>query len=163
MNINKISAEVTLETENQVVKHIKDAFGLLAFLSQLSKQERARLSKLSRRNLAFVERGLIYAQNNPAYVPNYMDIQEFKKDVELIRSLRRMFAEAEAFYDRIKDTILLAESEAYKTARIFYKSVKTAAKEGGEGADVIAKDLAYHYRGQGQEKAETGEKKENPS
>jgi len=27
---------------------------------------------------------------------------------------------------------------------------------GKAGADVIAKDLAYHYRGKGQEKAETG-------
>ena len=38
------------------------------------------------------------------------------------------------------------ESEAYTSARVFYKSVKAAAKEGTEDAERIAKDLAYHYK-----------------
>jgi hypothetical protein len=31
-------------------------------------------------------------------------------------------------------------------ARVFYKSVKAAAKEGAEDAERIAKELAYHYK-----------------
>jgi len=69
MNLNKISAEVPQETEAQVVKHIKDALTQLPFLIQLSKLERIRMAKFSRKNLAFVERGLMYAQANPSFVP----------------------------------------------------------------------------------------------
>jgi len=162
MNLNKISAEVPQETEAQVVKHIKDALTQLPFLIQLSKLERIRMAKFSRKNLAFVERGLMYAQANPSFVPAFVNVGEFLKDVELVRCLRRVYAEAESFCEKLKDTLLVAEADSYRTARMFYQAVKTTAKEGAEGADTIVKDLAYHYKRQGAGKGEE-EKKETPA
>jgi len=37
-------------------------------------------------------------------------------------------------------------SEAYRSARLFYKTVKAAAQEGAEDAERIAKDIAYHFK-----------------
>jgi hypothetical protein len=37
-------------------------------------------------------------------------------------------------------------SEAYRSARLFYKTVKAAASEGAEDAERIAKDIAYHFK-----------------
>ncbi len=115
------------------------------------------MSKLSRRFVDFVDRSLLHARANPQYVPPFVNVEEFSKDVELRDSLHRMYAEANGFIERLRDTILLTESEAYQTARVFYKSVKSAAKEGAEGAEQIAKDLAYHYKKKRSEKSETDE------
>jgi hypothetical protein len=156
---NKISAEVPQEQETQVIQLVKEARTSLDFLVDLPSVERVRMAKLSRGRVDFLDQGLIHARANPHYFPGYVDLNEFAKDMELKNCLKRIHAEVNSFAERLKDTILLVESEAYTAARIFYKSVKAAAKEGGEDAERIAKDLAYHYKKQGPSKKET----ENPA
>lgn len=165
MSLNKISAAVAPETEEGVIQRIKEARGLLSFLVDLTSKERIRMSKLSRRFVDFVDRGLLHAKANPQYVPLFISVEEFTKDVELRDSLLRMYAEANGLIERLRDTLLLVESEAYQTARVFYKSVKSAAKEGADGAEQIAKDLAYHYKKKRSEKNETDgdESQEEPA
>jgi hypothetical protein len=77
--------------------------------------------------------------------------------VALRSCLHRIYAEVNAFTERLKDTIMLVESEAYATARVLYKSVKTAAKEGAEDAEIIARDLAYHYKRTRSDKTDSDE------
>ena len=48
--------------------------------------------------------------------------------------------------DKVKDTAMLAESEAFKTSRLYYNSVKAAANAGDEEAEPIARDLSVHYK-----------------
>jgi len=158
MLLNKISAEIPQEQETQVIQSIKDAKAGLDFLVDLSSVQRVRLAKLSRKYVDFVDQALLHAQANPRYFPGYVSLDEFAKDMELKNVLKRIHAEVNSFSERVKDTILLVESEAYTAARVFYKSVKAAAKEGGEDAERIAKDLAYHYKKQAPPKKET----ENP-
>jgi hypothetical protein len=79
-------------------------------------------------------------------VPAYLSLEEFAGDMELKSGLHRIYAEVNALHERLKDTIMQVESEAYAMARVFYKSVKAAAREGAEDAEIIVKDLAYHYK-----------------
>jgi hypothetical protein len=157
MTLNKISAEIPQETENQIIQQIKDAKTALAFMVALSSEERVRLAKLSRGHVDFVDRSLIHAQANPQYLPSYVSLEEFAKDMELKNSLHRIRTELNALAQRINDTILVVESEAYQTARLFYKSVKAASKEGAEDAERISKDLSYHYKKKRSSKTETDE------
>ncbi|MGD2090915.1 MAG: hypothetical protein PVH61_32375 [Candidatus Aminicenantes bacterium] len=149
MNLNKISAVITQEQETQIKQLIKNARKILSFLVNLSSEERIKKTKLSRGRVDFVNTSLVHARGNPKYFPGYIDLEEFAKDVELKDILLRIRAELKSFTERIDDTILLVGSEAYQAARLFYKSVKAAAKEGAEDAERIAKDLAYHYKNQG--------------
>ncbi|HLP47492.1 MAG TPA: hypothetical protein VK469_16205, partial [Candidatus Kapabacteria bacterium] len=71
---------------------------------------------------------------------------EFEKDMNLKKSLRRLYESLNAFTKRVKDTIMVVDSEAYQAARVFYKTVQAAAREGSEDAERIAKQLAYHFR-----------------
>ncbi|MCP5053022.1 MAG: hypothetical protein GY940_37995 [bacterium] len=59
----------------------------------------------------------------------------------------------------------MVESEAYATARVYYKVVKAAAQVGVPGAEAIANDLAVHYKNRGpakQEKKDTETPTEQP-
>lgn len=146
MSVNKISAAVPQDAENSVIQKVKEVRELLPFLIDLPKDERLRMSRLSRRYVDFVDRGLLHAKAHPHYMPPFLSIDEFSKDVELKNCLHRILAEVDSLSERLRDTVLQVESEAYTSARVFYKSVKAAAKEGAEDAERIAKDLAYHYK-----------------
>lgn len=162
MIVKNISAKVTPEIEVQAQQYLKDLKALFPFLTDLPPTERRRMAKLSRRYVDFVDRSLFHARANPQYVPPYLDIQEFTSDVELKDSLHRIYAEANALACKLRDTILVVESEAYASARIFYKSVQTAAKEGTEGAQQIAQDLAYNYKKKRAVKTDSKDKNPEP-
>lgn len=149
MKFNQISAEVPHEKELEVIQHIKDARASLDFLVNLNSDQRIRMSKLSRKRVDFVDTSLVYVKANPEYLPAYINMEEFVKDVELKDCLHRIMAELYAFAERVSDTTLQVESEAYRAARLYYKSVKAAAREGTEDAERIARALAYHHKGQG--------------
>lgn len=143
---NKISAVITQEQETQVVQHIHDSRDLMPFLVALTSEERVRAPKMSRGKVDFLETAAVHIQAKPDYLPAYVSFEEFKKDMDLRNSLHRIRAELAALSQRIDDTILQVETEAYQASRLYYKSAKAAAKEGGEDAERISRDLAYHYK-----------------
>jgi len=146
MSINNVSAEILQETEDTVIQSIRTAKDSLTFLVDLTKEERIRLAKMGRKSVDFVDRGLIHAVNYPQYVPPYLNLEEFKKDMNLRKPLLRIIAETASFQEKLRDTLMLVESDAHTWARVFYKSIKAASKEGQEAAENIAKDLAFHYK-----------------
>ncbi|MCP5052484.1 MAG: hypothetical protein GY940_35275 [bacterium] len=155
MTVNTISEEISQETETGILAGIKTIWDLLPFLLLLTADARRSMSRLSRSKVDFVDQSRLHAINHPQYVQPFINIDEFSKDVDLKDALRRIFLELDSLHRHVKDTLLIAETEAYTTARLFYKSVKSAAKEGEADAEVIAKDLSYHYKKSRTPKPET--------
>jgi hypothetical protein len=146
MLLNKINAEIPQEQETQVIQYVKDIKSLLPFLVGLNSKDRRRLAKLSRRRVDMVDRSFIHATQLPGYLPSFVTPEGFKKEVDLRDCLQRIGAEIDSLKEKIDDTILLVGSEAYRSARLFYKTVKAAAREGAEDAERIAKDISYHFK-----------------
>jgi hypothetical protein len=148
MNItdNRISAEVLPETEDRLNQNIDGIETDLPFLIDLPVDEKRRLSKLGRKRVDFVDRGVIHIKASPEYLPSYRPLDEFLKDVALRDSLHRIHRRIKSLEKRLRDTILLVESEAYAATRIFYNSVQTAARSGSKDAELIANDLAFHFK-----------------
>ena len=146
MLLNKINAEIPQEQETQVIQYVKDIKSLLPFLVGLNSKDRIRLAKLSRGRVDMVDRSFIHATQIPRYLPSFVTPEEFKKEVDLRECLQRIGAEIDSLKEKIDDTILLVGSEAYRSARLFYKTVKAAAREGAEDAERIAKDISYHFK-----------------
>jgi len=145
-NDNRISAEVTPEAEDRLNQNIDGIEGDLPFLTDLTIEERMRLSKLGRKRVDFVDRGVIHIKASPQYLPPYRPLNEFLKDVALRDCLHRIHRRIKSMEKRIRDTLLLVEAEAYSATRVFYNSVQTAARGGSEDAELIAKDLAFHFK-----------------
>ena len=146
MLLNKINAEIPQEQEAQVIQYVKDIKSLLPFLKGLNSKDRIRLAKLSRGRVDMVDRSFIHATQIPGYLPSFVTPEGFKKEVDLRDCLQRIGAEIDSLKEKIDDTILLVGSEAYRSARLFYKTVKAAASEGAEDAERIAKDISYHFK-----------------
>jgi len=146
MSTNELSVEITQEKDTAVQQLLDNLQAELDFLRDLSIKDRMRLVKMGRANVDFVGRGYRHADGNPEFLPSYMTLEEFKKDVDAAEWLRRLEKRLFMLLDKVKDTALLAESEAFKSARLYYNSVKAAARAGKTEAEPIARDLAIHYK-----------------
>ena len=157
MSTNKVSAEIPQETENVIMQHIADVTAQLPWLVSLHTAERLRLVKMGHKYVDFVDTSLIRAQSHGKYLTNASTLEEFTKDVNLRDRLNRLYEEWNTLGQKIKDTILLVESEAYQAARLYYKSVKAYAQEGDPEAEQIAKELARYHKKKRPEKEEKTE------
>lgn len=146
MQLNRISAEIPQDVEDLLVQDLEEMRKRLPFLIDLSIEERIAMPKSSRKLVDFIDTGLLQARTHPNYLPSFVDINEYEKDVKARKSLRRIYEALNAFTDRVRDTLMVVESEAYLAARVLYKTAKAAAKEGAEDAERIIKEMSFHYR-----------------
>lgn len=94
------------------------------------------------KTLAFVNKSLEYARQNPAIVPQYLDMTEFAKDVEAVNSLFQIITPLHKLQEELDDTILLAGSEAYTASLVFYSALKSALAAGQSGLKNVYDDLS---------------------
>jgi hypothetical protein len=143
-----IDAEMPKDTEEQVVRTLKETEALFPFMLNLTPKERKALPKMGKKSLDFVERAIMYANENRNMVPPFMDVEAQDRDLTLLKQVRRILGVLAPFCDKLKDTYHVLGSEAYSSARTFYNTVKRASKAGVLGSGTISKDLAERYKRQ---------------
>lgn len=148
MLVKQIDSSLTLENEDLVIQNLTTAESTLDFLGSLTKDERGRLPKMSKKALDFVERALMHAKDNPGLVPPFLDLAAMERDITLMKQVARILGVTEHFGEKLGDTYRILGAEAYAAAREFYRWVQAAAKSGFERSDFIAKELGYYYKRQ---------------
>lgn len=146
MSTNQVSIVIAPEKDTIVQQILDNLSAELDFLLLLTDEDRRDLSKMGRRDLDFVYRAFKHASGTPVYLPPYVLLEEFKKDTDFSTWLRKVEKKIDLILTKVRDTALVSESEAYKSARLYYNSVKAAAKAGDEEAEKITKELAVHYK-----------------
>ncbi len=155
---NRVSAEMPVEVETQAMDAITALKGMFPFLVDLTPDERVRMAKMSRLRVDFVDKAELYADQRPELVPSYVQVDEFKKDLDLRRGLERVFASIYPLVEKVSDTIMVLKSEAYEASRLFYKAVQDADAAGVEGTEQILGVLSPHFK-----RAANKTKKDNSS
>jgi hypothetical protein len=146
MSTNELSVEITQEKNDAVDQSMNDLLAEMDFLKDLTVKGKRRLTKMGRNNVDFVNRSLRHAVGSPQFLPTFSPLEEFRKDVDLGVWLRKLEKRLDLLADKVKDTAILAESEAFAAARYFYSAVKAAARVGSAEAESIVKDLKVHYK-----------------
>jgi len=145
-------------TEDQV-KAIKTKFmelnALLNFTITLTPDERSVLPIMGDKTVAFVEKSLEMAKNNPQLLPPYLDLPEMQKDLEAAQLLNPLVTELEIILSKLKDTARLSGSEAYSAALVFYNTVKAAQRTNVSGAETIYTELKERFPGRPKNKLVT--------
>jgi hypothetical protein len=155
---NKVSFKLTDEEKKQV----KDALGVLTSvlepkLVSLSASDKKELPKMGDKTVAFVEKSLEYAEQYPDFVPNFIDVNESKIDLQSVRVLRQFFLPLERITNLVDSTITLAGSEAFSSSLSIYKILKNAAAMGQPGAAEATADLSNRFPGKKRTTTETVE------
>lgn len=121
----------------------------LPFLIGLTTEERISLPSMNVSNKAFTEDAINAATNNPTLVPAYISVPNMQSDLALLKQMEEILLLTQQLCERIDDTRLLAGSEAYNAARLFYQATKSAAEAGVPGADTIANQLGERFTSSG--------------
>ncbi|WP_131538489.1 hypothetical protein [Pedobacter nototheniae] len=145
---NKISIEIPDEEYQSVLQHVEQLQSILKpYLISLTVEQRRTLPKLGDKTLAFVNKAVEYANNDAKLVPSYMDLGEWKKDVQAYDQLTNLYAAVNKLLSTVDDTTMLCGSEAYTGALSVYDNAKQAAKANQPNAKPVVADLAERFPG----------------
>jgi hypothetical protein len=145
MPYTNIDAEITDAQRSAVFAAIATIEQNLAFLVNLTPQERQALPKMGNATQTFVAKALEIAANNPQFVPPYVDLAAMRKDYDLSVRLQGIEMQLASLLEKASDTAMAAGSEAFVTALTLYNSLKAAAKVNVPGANALASELGERF------------------
>ena len=151
MDTNKISAVISPTQLSAVLAAVDEMETNLDFLRGLTESERKGMAKAANGRLPFIDKTLLYAQQNPGVLPVDFSLPEFLKDVTLIQNYAPIVTRLVPFAEKVKDTGILMNSEAYTQALLVYDCFKRANRNGVYGG--ILADLGAFFKNQGPHKA----------
>jgi hypothetical protein len=136
MDTNRISAIFTLTEQQAVLAAIAIIYEKLSFLVGLTPEQRRSLCRMGDKTRAFVDKAMELATQNAELMPRCLDIDEMRRDLELVESLYPVLLSITQLQELIEDTYLLAGSEAYAAARMAYNSARVNGRNAGLNATV---------------------------
>jgi hypothetical protein len=143
---NLISAELSDEVLNSSVDSIKQVENNLQFLLTVQTEDKVGLVKVGASIMEFNRMTYDYALKNPEIKPQYLDLIEFQKDLELSQKIKVLINHLVPLVDKLNDTLAVVAAEAYFAGRLFYHHAKNAAVAGVPGASAIADELGKLYQ-----------------
>ena len=143
---------VSVQLKDQDLAEIRAAIAvlntkLLPVLRSLKPEDRHELPKMGDKTVAFVQKALEHCASTPELAPQFLNLAEFEADVAAVESLRTLHAPLLQITDSLSDTMLMAGSDAYAAALMYYSSVKSAKKSNVPKAGTIYDDLSTRFPG----------------
>ena len=141
--------EINAQLEDADVTAVKNALALieskLPFLVSLTNAERKKLRKAGPERLSFVQNSALAATNNPAIIPQSLDVPKFENAVTLFAQMTDISTVAVQLVSKIDDTRMDVGVHALSGASDVYRYVKTAAKK-TPGLKPLADQLGQLYQ-----------------
>ena len=110
---NQISVEIPEAVITSVLAKLNQCKAELApFMQGLTADERRDLFKMGDKTVATVQKTKSYTETNPEFIPAYMDVNEFNRDVTVVNQLKPIEELARQLVADVSDTSMLAGSEA---------------------------------------------------
>jgi hypothetical protein len=128
MQDNRISASLSAADQQAVLAAIRTIREKLPFLIDLSPEERRSLPRMGDKSRGFVAQALEIASQNPDILPRSFDVEEMRKDVELLNALSPVTAALAQLNELVDDTFMAVGSEAYTAALAVYQYTRAAGK-----------------------------------
>jgi hypothetical protein len=151
---NKHSVVIPADVVAQVKNLLQQANSiLLPYAVSLTPLERRTIAKMGEKTLSFVEKAHESAVENPKFVPPFLDMAAFNTDFTDAHNLWSLLLVSQQLHENVDDTTMVAGSEAYQAALVFYNSVKMATRQDVPGAKAIYEELKKRFPGPKPKKA----------
>jgi len=142
---NKVSAVVSDEDRVAIAGAIQTIKATMPFLLDLTPVEKKALAKLGDKSVAFVDRALELATQNPDFLPRSFDLAEMQKDVDLFNSLNAIRQSVVQLLELLEDTAMQAGNEAYSAGLVIYHFAKDTHMN-SEGLDQLVDELSKRFQ-----------------
>jgi len=143
---NKVKIVLTDEqkaTIDAALKSLKDTLGPV--LISLTPDEKKSMLILGDKTLSFVNKNLMYSNQNPEFIPSYLNQTDWSVDMQAWNDLAPINSQLKELNSLLNDTIALCGNEAYRQALTYYNNVKQAAKDNVPSAKPIYEELKQQY------------------
>ncbi len=141
---NLIKGELPSDQQTALLQTIIEIQTKLPFLIDLTTADRRSLPKLGDKSRAFIDHGLVLANQNSGILPRNFDLDQYNQEVTLVRQLEPIVLAMRQFMKRLEDTFMAVGSDAYSQTLVVYQSAKLADKSGllDEHLDSLAQRFA---------------------
>ncbi|HEY5507183.1 MAG TPA: hypothetical protein VIK29_00825 [Paludibacter sp.] len=143
---NTHSQSIPANVLEQAIAKINEAGTLLnPYMVTLTPTERADMLKMGDRTLGFVQKSNEYGKTNPEFAPGYLNLGDFNIDFADSQNLVSILNILTQFSNGIDDTKMVAGSEAYQAALLYYNGVQRAVEMNVPGAKAIYDELKNRF------------------
>jgi hypothetical protein len=144
MTTDLIKGELLPAQKQAVLQAIADIQTKLPFLIDLTADDRRSLPRMGDKSRAFVDQGLVLATQNEGILPRNFDLEEYRRDVGLVRELETVVLAMRQLMKKLEDTYVAAGSDAYSQSLVVYQAAKLAGKDGSldQHLDSLARRFA---------------------
>lgn len=125
---NRISATLSQADQQAVLAAVNTIREKLPFLVDLTPEERRTLLRMGDKSRGFVAQALTVAEQNEGILPRSFDVDEMRKDVDLLAALEPIMASLSQLSELVEDTYMEVGSEAYASALLVYQFARAAGK-----------------------------------
>jgi hypothetical protein len=147
---NLINFTFTNEERSKLTDAFNTIDGILKpKLVNLKPEDISNMVHMGNRNMGFVIKAWEIADKNQHLVPEFIDMEAFHIDLNSTVTLREIYRSFEDLAQTVKDSLMLAGSEALQAALAFYAYLKLAAKSNVPGAESAYNELSEYFPGRG--------------
>lgn len=118
---------------------------LKPYMVTLTPTERADMLKMGDKSTSFVQKAFEYSKSNPEFAPGYLNLGEFEIDFSDSQNLISPLNIIAQLSNAIDDTKMMAGSEAYQAALLYYGGVQKAVDMNVPGAKAIFDELKNRF------------------
>ncbi len=140
---NRVNAVLSPEVKDEVMDTLKSVRQKLPFLIGLTKAQRKKLAKMGSARYDFVHRSLELAEHMPEILPRAFNVEDFRRDVDLLDNLRSILDEVTILREALDDTAFALANEAYTSARTVYQFAKA---DNGHGLDGTVREMGQMFK-----------------
>jgi len=133
----KISAELSAEAKQEIIKKIEEISNYLPFLVGIDSNERMSMRKMGQKSLSYVLDCERSARMFPDAMPPTIDVEEMRKDISLHQDLAEIKVYLSTLMAGIDSSMMAAGSDVMITADSIYDYFKIASLQSGNYKSVV--------------------------
>lgn len=146
---NKVTGSLNPDSIQKIADSFTNIRAELPFLITLTPAESKRLMRMEAGRADFVSKAAMIARENAQLVPQFFELEEMEKDLNLCQVLDVMVANTTKLLHQLQDTRDQAGHEAYNSGLEIYATTKRAMAKGIPGAQVAYNELSIMFEGKG--------------
>jgi len=142
---NLVSASITPEAQDAIVKSIADIRARLGFLLNLQAADIATMVKAGKEFVPFLAECRKVVKSHPEIFTGSFDPEEFERDFQLVEALGPISDDIEQLAEAVRQTLMAARSDALVGCLDIYGATQYH-KDKVAGLNVVADNLAVYFK-----------------
>jgi hypothetical protein len=145
---NLISVSLTEEEQGNIIKALDQMEAILkGKVINLTPEEKQLYGRVGDKTENWIEKVKMWIDQKPDTVPFYLDLPEFRRDLEYRNLMKPYLARLKMLVESMTDTSVLLGQDIYNFALSYYRNIKLVSKANVPGASEIYADLAKKFPG----------------